>query len=87
MPRFKFNALCMGISFLLLTSCRAHGPLVNTCVSNPDAFGLECVDTKEKAYFVHYANAQNYICYSPDDHKLITDWINAHLKRLKETEK
>lgn len=69
---------------LNLIACAApKGPLVNTCLSKPDVFGLECVDTQEKAYFVHYANSDKYVCYAPQDHKMIVDWINAQLKRMR----
>lgn len=83
MPRFKFNVLCIAVSLLFLGSCKIPGPLVSTCVSNPDAFGLECVDREEKPYFVHYANSQAYVCYSAQDHKSIVDWINARMKSMK----
>jgi hypothetical protein len=83
----KFNALCMAINLLLFVGCSqlpksAKGPLVDTCISDPEAFGFHCVDKEEKPYFVHYAKTQGFVCYPKEDHKLILDWINSHLKKV-----
>lgn len=71
--------------FGLVSSCRTPGPLLDICTSMPGddstpdlRAGLYCVSKEQERYFVHYLDSRGYTCLSPDDYRILTDWIRRH---------
>jgi hypothetical protein len=68
----QFKILFVGLS-LLLASC-GSGPKVTICIVDSNNNGLQCVDAKDKAFFVPIAQADNYVALPPGDMRTLIEY-------------
>lgn len=64
MLRFRFLALLLAS--VSLTGCK-DGPRVTVCVLDPVNASLECSDPDGNGVTLPIADAENFVCFSPED--------------------
>jgi hypothetical protein len=65
----------VGLLVSWFTSC-AHGPTVDTCLSDPASQGMQCVDKQGQGYFKAYGETENFVCLPPDDFKILLQYYH-----------
>lgn len=74
MQQLPFKALFVGFSVFWAVGCGKSGPLVDVCVSDPERNGLQCVDKKQRPYFLTYSQSDSYVAVSPDDFGILLNY-------------
>ena len=68
-----FKLLFVG-AVLSLNSCSPKGPAITVCISDPQAFGLDCVSPNGDMTTVDYMDSENYVCLPPADARTFFEW-------------
>jgi hypothetical protein len=74
--------LLLGTFCALASSCRTPGPHLEVCVSEPSSFGMYCAtkDDPPVQVFRHYLDTAGFTCLSPDDFRVLSEWIERHAR-------
>ena len=57
------------------------GPKVEACVSDPSKGGEQCYNARtETSRFVEYKDTDNWVCFPPDEIKVILEWQKRNCK-------
>lgn len=61
--------------FLVFSSCA--GPKVTVCVLDPVNQALQCARPDDSRFTLLLPQAENYVCLSPDDLKVLLDYAKT----------
>jgi len=80
----KFKTFIVAGSFLILAlvACAA-GPIVSVGISDPASGGVQVTPPEGRPFLLPYPDTENYICYSPADHKVIVEYYKREIQYWK----
>jgi hypothetical protein len=73
----KYKIWLVAFSLLWLAAGCKNGPKIVICVVDVANKGYQCVDKKEKEFFLPFELSDNYIAIPPEDAKTLLDYCKS----------
>lgn len=68
--------LILSIACSFIIGCKS-GPAISYCIMDSANLMLRCSDSKQVAFDLTVAQADNYGCMSPDDWQILLSWLKT----------